>query len=262
MKSSESGQVNNWSNQWSHFSDYLPQYSEQLKRWLSLDDPEAFFYEKHVLDAGCGNGRNTLTALKWGAKETVSFDVLEKTVNVARTNLSEFKNASVLRASIYDVPEELGHFDVVMCIGVLHHLESPREALGELISRLAPNGRLIVWVYGNQSKAVPLIRLTRKVLRTSRLPFRVLLGLSRVMAFLLKAILVMGRSKAEYWAMLRRFSVDHLTEIIVDQLHPRIAHYFSEYELRMLFSDTTKYPFIIQEVNGMSWSVTLTRAEP
>ena len=171
MKENENNQVQNWSNQWSEFSDYLPPYSEQLKRWLSLREPERFFSDKRVLDAGCGNGRNSITALRWGAKEVFSFDVTDETVAVAKANLATFKNSTVLQSSIYDIPDEIGQFDVVMCIGVVHHLDSQEEALRQLLKRVAPGGSLIFWVYGNQSKAVPLITLTRNLFQTPRLPF-------------------------------------------------------------------------------------------
>ena len=261
MKKSENNQVQNWSSQWSEFSDYLPSYAEQLKRWLSLKEPERFFTDKRVLDAGCGNGRNSRTALQWGAKEVFSFDVLHKTVAVAKRNLAGFKNSTVLQSSIYDIPDEIGQFDVVMCIGVVHHLDSQEEALRQLLKRVVPGGSLIFWVYGNQSRAVPLISLTRNLFKTPRLPFGFLLGLSRFLALILKSFLSVIRPKGDYWVLLRGFSTAHLAEIIVDQLHPRIAHYFSESQLEELVRCATDLPFAIQEVNGMSWSVTIENSD-
>lgn len=261
MKNNETNQIENWSNQWSQFSDYIPQYSEQLKRWLSLKEPEKFFPEKRVLDAGCGNGRNSVSVIGWGAKEVVSFDVLDKTVAVAKRNLAGFKNSTVLQSSIYDIPDEIGQFDVVMCIGVVHHLDSQEEALRQLLKRVAPDGSLIFWVYGNQSSAVPLITFTRNLFKTPRLPFRFLLGLSRILALILKGFLSVIRPKGDYWVLLRGFSITHLAEIIVDQLHPRIAHYFSESELEKLVRSATDLPFAIQEVNGISWSVAIENSD-
>lgn len=261
MKNSEKNQVQNWSSQWSEFSVFLPPYSEQLKRWLSLKHPEEFFLEKRVLDAGCGNGRNSITAFQWGAREVFSFDVLDKTVAVAKKNLAPFENSTVLQATIYDIPSEIGHFDVVMCVGVLHHLDSKQEALRQLVKRLAPGGTLIVWLYGNQSKTVPLIISARSLFQTPRLPFRFLLGLSNLLALILKGFLFAIRPKGAYWILLRGFSIRHLKEIIVDQLHPQIAHYFSENQIKELVRSATDLPFAIQEVNGMSWSVTIQNSD-
>jgi 2-polyprenyl-3-methyl-5-hydroxy-6-metoxy-1,4-benzoquinol methylase len=111
----------------SKYSKVIPEYEMQFLRWvypLTKED----FKGKEVLDAGCGIGRNSYWPLVYGAKRVVAFDYDERTVEVARKNLSQFKNAEVLMKSIYEIDFE-NEFDIVFSIGVIHHLENSDLAI-------------------------------------------------------------------------------------------------------------------------------------
>jgi len=47
---------------------------------------------------------------------------------------------------IHRIPFELNHFDSILCIGVLEHVENPEEAVPELFRVLKPGGHLILEV--------------------------------------------------------------------------------------------------------------------
>lgn len=49
-------------------------------------------------------------------------------------------------ASVYELPFESESFDVVLCLSVLEHLETPQKAIEEMKRVLKPGGRIIVSV--------------------------------------------------------------------------------------------------------------------
>src|SRR3989338_6364206 len=92
-----------------------------------------------VLDAACGKSKNAVWPLEYGAKKLVAFDYEKRTVAAARKNLLKYKNAKVDFKSIYDMNYK-NEFDVIFCIGVIHHLEDPHKAVKKLVEAAKPNG--------------------------------------------------------------------------------------------------------------------------
>src|SRR3989344_4571518 len=108
--------------EWCKFNTILLDHETQFLRWV-YPLKKSDFNGKKILDAGCGNGRNSYWPLIYGAKKVVAFDYNMKTVVVAKENLSKFKNCEVLYNSIYDINYK-NEFDISFSIGVIHHLEN------------------------------------------------------------------------------------------------------------------------------------------
>jgi len=124
--------------EWSKFSKIYPEHEAHFLKWvhpLTRHD----FKGKTILDAGCGNGRNSYYALKFGAKKLIAFDYDAKTVEAAKNNLSQFKNASVGYKSIYNINYK-NKFDIIMCIGVIHHLKKPHAAIRRIVKAVNGGG--------------------------------------------------------------------------------------------------------------------------
>lgn len=118
--------------EWSKFDTIYKEHESHFLKWaypLTKKD----FKNKLVLDAGCGNGRNSFFVLKYGAKKVVAFDYDKRTVATARKNLSQFRNAEVHYKSIYDIDYK-NKFDMVLCIGVIHHLKDPEKVIANLVN--------------------------------------------------------------------------------------------------------------------------------
>ena len=56
--------------QWQHFTQEDSRYAEQFLGWIAPVTPE-FFRDKVVLEGGCGKGRHTQLAARWGAPTEV-----------------------------------------------------------------------------------------------------------------------------------------------------------------------------------------------
>jgi len=173
--------------EWARFGDIFPEYEKNFLGYIAPIDKE-FFKGKSVKDAGCGAGRHSYFAAKYGANVT-AFDLGKGAVESAIRNLEGLPNATVTQADIYNLPVKWnGEFDYVMCIGVLHHLPDPQEGFRRLIEMIKPGGTISIWVYGRKDNGLT-IHVFEPLRRISTLlPLKVLYPLSFVGALVFELI--------------------------------------------------------------------------
>lgn len=103
-----------------------------------------------ILDAGCGTGVGTdyLVHLNPEAHVT-AIDLSSGALEVAqeRCQRSGADRVTFHHLSIYDVGQLEGEFDLINCVGVLHHLPDPIRGIKALASKLAPGGLFHIFVY-------------------------------------------------------------------------------------------------------------------
>lgn len=104
---------------------------------------------KKILDAGCGTGQRLLAvARRYPNAQFVGLDMTAASLAVAEALRQrhgignvEFRQSELLNFSP-DSP-----FDIILSIGVVHHLEDPSCGIRFLSSLLGENGLLILWLY-------------------------------------------------------------------------------------------------------------------
>ncbi len=109
------------------------------------------FRGKRILDAGTGTGHRLLEAASVLRETTfVAVDISDRPLAVARDTAREegIANVEFRRCDLMDGSTDLGRFDVILCMGVLHHLADPRRGLQLLVRRLADDGLIFLYVYG------------------------------------------------------------------------------------------------------------------
>ncbi len=175
----------NFGWQWQHFTQVDEKYEQQFLGWIAPVTPD-FFRDKVVLEGGCGKGRHTQLAARWGAREVIGVD-LSAAVESAFAATRNLPNVHIVQADIYQLPVA-PIFDYAFSVGVLHHLPDPRGGFTSLASRVKPGGHISAWVYGaeNNEWITRWINPLRERL-TSRLNPRLLLHLSKVPAALMFA---------------------------------------------------------------------------
>ncbi len=108
-----------------------------------------------ILDAGCGTGVGTeyLIMLNPDAK-IVGIDLSEKALEIAQQRCQKSGVAANHKASIdfhhlnlENAAELSGEFDLINCVGVLHHLPDPIAGIQALAKKLAPGGIFHIFVY-------------------------------------------------------------------------------------------------------------------
>ena len=161
--------------EWNTFDDVRDEDAE-FARVYFRDLDTASLEGKVGLDAGCGKGRYTrFLAPHLGA--LVALDG-SSAVEAAARNLSGFGNVLVVKADLRTAPVAAGRLDLVVSLGVLHHLAEPRAGFERLTELLAPGGSILVYLYsrpatmGVRRVALGAASLLRKV--TVRIPLRVL----------------------------------------------------------------------------------------
>ena len=104
-----------------------------------------------ILDAGCGTGVSTeyLAHLNPNA-EVMGIDLSSEALAIAteRCQRSGVPRVQFDHLSIFDVEQLPGEFDLINCVGVLHHTADPNRGLQALAQKLAPGGLLHIFVYG------------------------------------------------------------------------------------------------------------------
>ncbi|MEB3220165.1 MAG: methyltransferase domain-containing protein [Nostocales cyanobacterium 94392] len=103
-----------------------------------------------ILDAGCGTGVGTeyLVHLNPQAK-VVGIDLSGGALNVAkeRCQRSGANRVEFHHLSLFDVEQLPGEFDLINCVGVLHHTSEPIRGIQALAKKLAPGGLMHIFVY-------------------------------------------------------------------------------------------------------------------
>ncbi|MDF5715734.1 MAG: class I SAM-dependent methyltransferase [Rhizonema sp. NSF051] len=104
-----------------------------------------------ILDAGCGTGVGTEYLVHLNPTATVvGIDISAGALSVAkeRCQRSGANSVEFHQLSLYDVEQLPGEFDLINCVGVLHHLSDPIRGIKALAKKLAPGGIMHIFVYG------------------------------------------------------------------------------------------------------------------
>ncbi|MGB3300841.1 MAG: class I SAM-dependent methyltransferase [Phormidesmis sp.] len=103
-----------------------------------------------ILDAGCGTGVGTEYLVHLNPEaEVVGMDLSAGAIAVAteRCQRSGADRVTFHNLSIYDVAQIPGEFDLINCVGVLHHMPDPTRGIQALATKLKPGGILHIFVY-------------------------------------------------------------------------------------------------------------------
>lgn len=126
-----------------------------------------------ILDAGCGTGVGTEYLVHLNSQASVvGIDLSAGALAVAkeRCQRSGANRVEFHHLSLYDVEQLPGEFDLINCVGVLHHLPDPIRGIQALAKKLAPGGLMHIFVYGElgrweiqlMQKAIALLQADKR----------------------------------------------------------------------------------------------------
>jgi len=126
-----------------------------------------------ILDAGCGTGVSTEYLVHLNPQASVvGIDLSTGALAVAkeRCQRSGATRVEFHHLSLFDVEQLPGEFDLINCVGVLHHTSDPIRGIQALAKKLAPGGLMHIFVYGElgrweiqlMQKAIALIQGDKK----------------------------------------------------------------------------------------------------
>jgi SAM-dependent methyltransferase len=242
-----------WFDQWSRFKDdsvFL--FSE----WIAPNRLEDF-RGKRVLDAGCGHGHHLRMVAPY-AREIIGIDL--NTSGIARGETQDLSHIRTLDADIatVDFPEP---FDIVYCLGVIHHTDHPDKTFENLKRLTRKGGRLIIWAYsyeGNFWNRALLEFFKRAVLK--HFPSSVLLGLSYLATVLLYPIVwsvyllpLPFLPYYEYFGNFRKLSFRRNLLNVFDKLMAPQTAFLRRDEIARWFNPDDFTDIHISPYKGVSW---------
>lgn len=179
-------------DEWERFPGLHPVH-EKIFRWYFEGPEEVRWKDLRVLDAGCGMGRWLHFARRRGAS-VVGMDVSPAIdVAAAREGRGDFVQADLRRP-----PLTAGTFDLVYCLGVLHHLEDPVAGLRVLAELVRPQGQVRFYVYRtiedeHWTKRALLQGVTLLRRLTTRLPYPIVSVAAGIIATLATVLTLLPR---------------------------------------------------------------------
>ena len=112
------------------------------------------FNNPNVLIAGCGTGNHICQAANYLNANILGVDLSLSSLAYAKRKVEELglKNIDFLHADILQLKDLKKKFDVIECVGVLHHMHDPPQGLKILVDLLEPNGLLLIGLYSEKAR--------------------------------------------------------------------------------------------------------------
>lgn len=154
--------MNVWDNVWDSDSYSNPELRKnKAKCKLDLIQDELnISFNTVCVDVGCGGGYISKELYERFNCKVISFDSSEKAIKFAIDNNS-FKDCNYFVSSASDIKLPDSVADVVLCIGVLEHIEDIDSALSEIYRILKHNGKFVI-VTSNYYSFIYIDRLIKQ----------------------------------------------------------------------------------------------------
>lgn len=169
MTTADQSTADAFATSWNHLppgSVYTPAQFADWMAPLGEDD----FRGSDVLELGCGNGSLLVHSAAWRPRSLVGVD-LGDSVITAEKNLAQ-AGYGQYRIEQADLTRyESAGFDLVYCIGVLHHLKEPEAGFRAVLRNVRPGGRFHCWVYGREGNRIVIMLVDPLRKLASKLPW-------------------------------------------------------------------------------------------
>ncbi|MFM7426874.1 MAG: class I SAM-dependent methyltransferase [Elainella sp.] len=179
-----------------------------------------------ILDAGCGSGVGTEYLVHLNPEaEVVGIDLSAGTLAVAteRCRRSGAERVQFQQLSLFDAAQLPGEFDLINCVGVLHHTPDPMRGIRALAQKLAPGGLMHIFVYSELGRwEIKLMQQAIALLQgEQRGDYRDGVQVGRQILAALPETNRLVRREAERWAI-----ENHRDECFADMyVHPQEIDY-------------------------------------
>lgn len=258
----EQPRQNEWTEQWTLFADHE---LSLFRDWIYPNRIEDFA-GKAVLDCGCGGGQHVGFCAPF-ARLVVGVDL--NTATIARDRNRTYANAHFVQGDIARIALRK-QFDVVYCVGVIHHTVDP-DATFENLKRLChPGGRLVIWCYSSEGNGLMrsliepwkglLVRaFGRHRLRTIAQIFSVVFWMA---AHTLYRFPLTRLPYYEYIAGLRVLNFSRIVLNVFDKLNAPITHFIPRHQVEAWFNRSDFKGIHISSYQGVSWRASGTLRRP
>lgn len=257
--------IDDFGEQWTSFRDNEGYYGsadllkDLFEPLLAVREVEG----RRVADIGSGTGRIVSMLLDCGARHVVAVEP-SAAIDVLKENLKGRLDRVTARRIRGDELPATGDLDVVVSVGVLHHIPDPLPVVRAARGSLREGGKMAIWLYGLEGNRVYVALVTPLRAITKRVPHRVLVSLCWTAYPLLAAYVAACRVLP---LPMHRYMTGHFQRLsrskrvltIYDQLNPAYAKYYTRDEALDLlrsggFTDVQAF-----HRHGYSWTVVGTK---
>lgn len=158
MNSADHATAKAFASSWNNLPSGSVYTGIQFEDWMA-PLTRADIEGRSVLELGCGNASLLVHCCAWEPVRLVGVD-LGASVETARLNVASFPRAQIVQDDLVSFKSD--GFDVVYCIGVLHHLKEPLSGFKSVLRNTRPGGKFHCWVYAREGNAV-VIRLVEPI---------------------------------------------------------------------------------------------------
>jgi carbamoyltransferase len=140
--------------------DSLRSLIEKSRRGVYADElNRALPFNSTVLEVGCGTGQLS-NFLGVSCRRVIGADMCLNSLRLAERFRREHRLSRVrfVQMNLFRPCFRPGHFDVVLCNGVLHHTGDPRGGFERLVPLVRPGGFIIVGLYNKYGRMLNGIR--------------------------------------------------------------------------------------------------------
>ncbi len=253
--------ISDFGEQWTRHTenpDYygsVELFADIIGPFLTLEDIK----DRKCADIGSGTGRIVLMMLAAGAASVVAVEPSRAYDVLVRNTANAGDRVRCLNVTGEAIPKD--DFDVVLSIGVLHHIPEPGPVVQAAYEALRPGGQMLVWLYGREgSRAYQSIFVPVRLV-TRNLPVVV----NEVLAWMLYPMTLAYAALARLLPALplsnylsnvyMRFPAAERRLVILDQINPRWAKYYSRDEAEALLRDAGFSNVRLHHRHGYSWTV-------
>lgn len=241
-----------WAWQWDHFYD---NNQWLFTEWIAPNTLEDF-RNKSVLDCGCGGGQHINFVAPF-ASRILGVDL--NALSSAKKNTENLPNVELLEADIANMNIE-EKFDMVYCIGVLHHTDKPVESFKNISRHCKSGGRVIVWVYSYEGNFLNRIFVegAKKVLLKMPRIFNMILAhiLTIVIQPIVWTVYLLPLTFLPYYEYFQNWrKLPYMRNVlnVFDKLNAPQTFFIKKSEVEEWFNSNTFTNVHISPYKGVSW---------
>ena len=190
--------------------------------------------KKKILVAGCGTGQQILNYSGINNADIFAIDISKKSLAYAKRMTDQYKiqNIKYFQTDLLDIDLLMESFDMIICTGVLHHMEKPLEGLKSLCKVLKPNGFMKLGLYSTIARSS--IKELRNEIKKLDLDFN-----KKNMSKIRKKVLNSENNKIK---ILSKFPDFYSTSGFRDLIFNKIEHTFNPIEIEnIIFKQNLRF---------------------
>lgn len=250
-----------WKTQHDFQYDDLNISIHQYDDWIKPHTYKSLAENKTVLDAGSGPGVQARLFAEYASSVTcVDLESIETTINKTKD----------LAHKIHYIKDDIStmklmkEFDVVCCVGVIHHTDDPEITFNNLAKHTKSGGITIMWVYSKEGNF-----LVRKIIEPLRKKFlsssshKTIWSISVILNFLIfpfshilyRSTLFKNFPYFKYFQYARKMTFRRNALNIYDKLNCHQQHFISKEELENWYNKNNYKDIKISNFLGTSWRV-------